>query len=203
MVVLNDLLAAADFPAAVDALAADFRRAHHLPPIHQLGLVTPSAETAAAELEARGIGPFFIAAGAPVLWRERGQDRRFAGKLALAYHRGYELEPLEPGEGSDFYRRSLDPAGRTVVQHLGMLVSDVDDWAQRMERAGFPVWVRGRLKSGPLVTDFAYLDTEAEAGLVIEFIRWTVFGREFSPPPKLIHAIGRLQRWSGKRCLKM
>jgi hypothetical protein len=200
---LSDLLASGDFRTAVDRLAREFRERHGLPSIHQLGIVVPEVESAAGELEARGIGPFFIAAGSPALWRERGEDRTYSGKLGIAYHQGLELELLEPGEGSDFYRRKLDPEGRAVVQHLGLSVDDVDEWASRLEGEGYPVWVRGKLKTGPLRTDFAYMDTEAAAGLVIEFICWRLFGRRFSPPGSVFHAIGRLEKLLGKRCLAL
>jgi catechol 2,3-dioxygenase-like lactoylglutathione lyase family enzyme len=201
MVLLDDLLNADDFAQAVDGLAREFRAERRLPAIHQLGLVVPDVEATAARLEERGIGPFFIAQGAPVLWRERGQEHTFKGKMAIAYHHGVELEPLEPGEGSDFYRQRLDPEGRIVVQHLGFSVQDVDEWAARLEASGVPVWIRGRLKLGPLSTDFAYMDSLEQAGLVVEFICWRLFGRPFHPPAAAFHTVGRVEKWSGKRCL--
>jgi hypothetical protein len=182
-------------------LAGDFRQKFGLPQIHQLGLVVPDLVKAADELERKGIGPFFLAQGSPVRWTERGMGKSFTGALGLAFFQGYELELLEPGQGSDFYRRSLDPEGRIVVQHLGLLVEDVDDWAKKLESKGYPVWVRGKIKTGPISTEFAYMDTESEAGLVIEFISWKIFGVRFSPRPGLIHTLGRIEKWSGKRLI--
>ena len=200
MALLLDLLENADFSAAAAGLAREFRDRHALPALHQLGLVVPDVEAAAEELEKRGIGPFFIAAGRPGLWQERGRDKMFAGKLGLAYHQGFELELLEPGLGSDFYRHSLDPQGRILIQHLGFLCPDVD---AAVGRLGSPVWVRGRIRTGPMLSDFAYLDTGAEAGLVIEFISWRFLGLALAPPRGLIRALGRLEKWSGKRCLNL
>ena len=203
MIPLADLLDAADFSGAVENLARKFRERFALPPVHQLGVVVPDAEAAAAALEARGIGPFFLAAGKPAFWRERGQERAFAGKLGLAYHHGFEIELLEPGQGSDFYRQSLDPQGRPVVQHLGLLAPDVDAAAGALVQAGYPVWVRGRIATGPMKTEFAYLDTVAETGLIIEFISWKFFGLAVEPPPGLVHFLGRLEKWSGKRSISV
>ena len=200
MVLLGDLLNAADFSKAVDGLAREFRDKHKLPAIHQLGLTVPDVEYAARILEAKGIGPFFIANGSPAFWRERGQERSIRGKMGMAYHQGFELELLEPTEGSEFYKQSLDPAGGIVVQHLGLLTQDVDEWANRLAAAGSPVWIRGKLKIGPATVDFSYMDTE-EAGLIIEFISWRIFGQPFSPPAALYHAAGRLEKWSGKRSI--
>lgn len=200
MVLLGDLLNATDFSKAVDGLAREFRDKHKLPAIHQLGLTVPDVQDAARDLEAKGIGPFFIANGSPVFWRERGQERSIRGKMGLAHHQGFEFELLEPTEGSEFYRQSLDPAGKIVVQHLGLLVQDVDEWADRLA-AESPVWIRGKLKIGPAAADFCYMDTVEEAGIVVEFISWRMFGRTFSPPAALYHAAGRLEKWSGKRSI--
>jgi hypothetical protein len=201
MVLLDTVLNADNFGQAVDSLAREFRYEHSLPQVHQLGLVVLDVEDAACSLEKRGIGPFFIAEGAPVFWRERGQERQFRGRMGIAYHEGVELELLEPGTGSDFYQQSLDPEGRIVVQHLGLAVENVDEWADRLDASGLPVWVRGRLKMGPVSVDFAYMDSLEQAGVVVEFICWRIFGRVFSPPPGVFHTVGRLEKWSGHRSL--
>ncbi|MBW2651215.1 MAG: hypothetical protein JRC66_09500, partial [Deltaproteobacteria bacterium] len=115
MLYLNDLFKADNFRDAVSGIAGGFRDKHGLPKIHQLGLVVTNVETAAEELEKQGIGPFFIASGSPILWREREREITFSGKLGMAYHQGLEIELLEPGDGSDFYRRRLDPDGKIVI----------------------------------------------------------------------------------------
>jgi hypothetical protein len=116
-------------------------------------------------------------------------------------HRGFELELLEPTEGSDFYRQSLDPTGGIVVQHLGLLVPDVDEWADRLAAAGSPVWIRGKLKIGPATADFCYMDTVEQAGLIIEFISWRICGSSFRPLAALYHVAGRLEKRWGKRSI--
>jgi hypothetical protein len=89
------------------------------------------------------------------------------------------------------------------VQHLGFLVEDVDEWAEKLGTAGFPVWVRGKLKLGPLECEFVYIDTVAEAEVIIEFIRWQLFGRGFGPPEWMIGGLARLVQWSGRRSLSV
>lgn len=194
MVLLGDLLNAEDFGKAMDGLAREFRDKHRLPEIHQLGLIAQDVEHAARGLEDQGVDPFFIADGSAASWRERGQERSFRGKMGLAYYQGFEFELLEPGEGSDFYRQSLDPEGGIVVQHLGFLVQDVDEWADQLTAAGSPVWIRGKLKMGPMGADFAYVDTVEEAGIVIEFISWRTFGRISQPLAGLFRLLGRLEK---------
>lgn len=203
MVFFDDLFEADNFTLAVSRLAKDFRDRYELPPIHQLGIVVPDVEAAAAELEAKGIGPFFIASGSPVFWNERRRLRQFKGKMGIAYHKGFEVELLEPGVGSDFYKACVDTDCRMVVQHLGFLVKDVDLWAARLEKAGYPTWIRGTLKAFPNTTEFAYMDTMAETGLVIEFICWKLLGIPIKVPQAVFHAIGHVEKAIGIRCLPL
>jgi hypothetical protein len=202
MVFLEYLLNSDDFTCAVNNLASDFRALHNLGKIHQLGVVVADVEKAALQLEAKGIGHFFIASGAPVFWREKGQESKVSGKMGLAYYHGIELELLQPLQGSDFYTRSLDKHGKMVVQHLGFLVKDVDASAKTYEKTGTPVWVRGRLKAWPTITDFAYMEPIEENGLIMEFISWKILGWwSVHPPAGLFQLIGRIEKWSGKRCI--
>lgn len=203
VVYLEDLLKADDFSRTVNELAADFMAQHGLEKVHQLGLVVPDVEQAAEELEKTGLGPFFIATGSPVFWKEQGEDREISGKMGLAYHSGVELELLEPVTGSDFYTQSLDPDGKIVVQHLGFLVKDVDAHASRAAKAGLSVWVRGQLKAWPSTTEFAYMEPEKENGLIMEFINWRVMGFSISPPPGLLKTIGRIEKWTGRRSISL
>ncbi|MGC8786147.1 MAG: VOC family protein [Anaerolineae bacterium] len=203
MICLEDLLESMDLASAVDSLAHEFRAKHGLPAIYQLGLVVPNVERAAAYLEARGIGPFFIASGAPVFWREREQELHVQGKMGLGYHQGLELELLEPTQGSDFYRQSLHSEGKITVQHLGFLVRDVDTWAKRIVGAGYPVWVRGQLGIGPVKVDFAYMDTVDEVGIIIEFICWHAFGWTFHPPAGILSSAAQWEKRCGKRSISL
>jgi len=202
MISFFNLLDKDDFSAEVDKLAGAFRKTHGLGKVHQLGLVVPEVEEAAKSLEDK-VGPFFVASGKTGLWRERGSVRDFHGKMGLAYYKGHELELLEQGQGSDFYRRCLGPAGEIRVQHLGFLCRDVDREAKRLESAGFPVYVRGLIKSGPLKIDFAYMDTEKEAGYIIEFISWKFAEIPVRPSPALTGLMARLLRLFGKRSLPL
>ncbi len=199
----NDILESGDLKKGVDEIAKDFRAKYNLSDVHQLGLVVPDVEAAAKELEEKGIGPFFIGAGRPEPWIERGGLKKFKGKLGIAYHEGFELELLGPGEGSDIYRHKLDPEGRIVVHHLGFLVKDVDEWRNRFEADGLKTWVYGRINIGPLKVGFAYMDTVEAAGTIIEFISYRLLGLNLAPAPGLIHLLGRLQKWTGKRSINI
>jgi len=203
MIFFEDLMNQPDFGKALDNLIPEYREKFSLPEIHQLGLVVADVEEAALHLEEQGVAPFFIATGSPVLWIEREKKRSFRGKLGLSHHHGVELELLEPGEGSDFYRRKLDPEGRIVVQHLGFLVDDVDSWAEKLIAAGSAVWVRGAIALGSANTQFAYMDTEVKSGIVIEFISQRCFGLSWWPLDAVFRVAARLEKWTGKRSISV
>lgn len=201
MVYLDDLLKADNFGRAVTAIAKDFREKNNLPEIHQLGIVVPDVEAAAAELEEKGIGPFFIASSGLKLWHERGKSKSFHGKVGIAYHKGFEFELLEPGTGSAFYGSCVDKECRMVVQHLGFRSKDVDAHAGGLEEKGCKTWVRGTISSFPLVTDFVYMDTRSKAGIILEYIDMRLFGFPVKIPAGIFHALGRLEKLIGKRSL--
>ncbi len=202
MIFLEDLLRAEEFSETVDRLALDFRQKYGLAGIDQLGLVVPDVEAAAGRLEDQGIGPFFIAQWSPVYWYERGEARKFQGKAGIASYRGIELELMEPGEGSDFYRQSLDPDGRIAVHHLGMRVRDVKAQADLLVEARMRTLVEAKLSLGVAQVDFAYLDTVDQAGYIIEFLAWRFLAWRFAPPYGLLKALGKLQKITGIRSLR-
>jgi hypothetical protein len=203
VIYLEDLLAERSFREATNRLCGDVRDARDLPPVYQIGALVPDVERAASALEDRGIGPFFIMAGSAAAWRERGEQRDCTLKLGLAFHEGIQVELIEPVEGSDIHRDGLDLEGKPVVQHLAFLVNDVDAWAQKLQAAGTGLWVRATLKGPGLTADLAYMERNEEDGLSVEFIHTKVLGLPLALPGGIVHALGRLQKTTGKRCLEV
>jgi hypothetical protein len=201
MLLFEDLLNEENFTDAANKLACDFREKHNLPPIHQLGLVVSDVETAAAQLEKMGIGPFLIMSGDLKKWVERGESIRFHTKVGLATHHGIDIELLEPGEGSDFYGQHLDPDGRTVIHHLGFFVKDTDKEVANMNAKGCLTWVRGIIQAGPASFNVGYMDTLSELGMLIEIIQFKAFGIRFRPPGFSYHLLGWLEKTCGIRCI--
>lgn len=197
VILLDDVLEAPHFGRAVDALGRDFRKAHGLPPPYQLGLVAPAVQAATRTLARRDIGPFVVAEGRPAFWKVKGTNSRAPIRAGFTFHCGVQLECVEPGSRRDLYRRFRDERGRIVVHHLGFWVHDVDAWGQRMTERGYPVWLRGRFKRGPIVADFAWIDSQAAAGIIIEFVSLRLFGIHYRPGPHLTRLAGGLQQWMG------
>ncbi len=202
MMYFDDLLKSGNIDEEVSRIAGDFRAKHKFPEVRQLGVVVADVEKAAAELEAKGIGPFFIASDTLKFWNERGESKIFSGKLGMAIYKGYEVELLEPGIGSTFYKSCVDEKCRMVVQHLGFLVKDVDFYRKELEKCGCATWVRGQIKSFPIVTDFAYMDSVKQAGIILEFIDMRFLGFHITVPGAIYHSLGSLEKLTGIRCLK-
>jgi Glyoxalase/Bleomycin resistance protein/Dioxygenase superfamily len=200
MIYLEDLIKTGDFNMAANKLIYPFREEFNLPDVDQLGVVVPDVEAAAKDLESKGCGSFFIAQGKASFWQERGEDKTMQSKLGIAYLDNIEIELLEPGTGSDFYRQSLDPGGKPVVQHIGFQVPDLEEKAAEMAKKSDGLYVRGQIKFGPSRTEFAYMDTIEKTGFILEYITHHFLGKSTRPPQALFHSIGFLQKLTGKRC---
>jgi hypothetical protein len=197
----DDMLKSNNINDDISLIAKDFREKNDFPDVRQLGIVVADVEAAAAELEHKGLGPFFIAADTLDMWNERGKNKTFSGKVGLACHKGYEIELLESGKGSNFYKSCVDKKGRMVLQHLGFSVKDVDSWTLKLENSGNKTWVRGRIKSLGLVTEFAYVDTLKQAGIIMELIDMRYLGISLKPHAGVYHNFGRLEKLIHKRSI--
>jgi len=184
MTLLSDLLAKQDFGSEVEKIGQDLRAQFELPPVAQLGLVVLDLRSTPPVLQRYRIPDLYLLKGSPVLWREQGAERKVTGRIGLTTYAGYELEFIEPTQGSDFYAGAVDAGGGIAVHHLGLRCRDVDAWARKLEAAGMVLLVRGKLEVGPLQAEFAYMDTLERAGVILEFIEWKLFGRSFIPKPE-------------------
>lgn len=194
MLKLQDYLDAPNFDAAVTELGASMRKAFDLPPVFQLGLVVPDADAAARDLATQGISAVFAIDAKPQMCIVEGTENLSSSRLVFAYHHGYELEVIEPTPTATFYARDLDPQGSIVLQHLGFIVQDIDEWVARLCSAGLRLLVRGRIVTGPVRANYAYFDTREEHGIILELISMQVFGRYFDSPRPVYTFLGRLQR---------
>nr|WP_199256231.1 VOC family protein [Mycolicibacterium mengxianglii] len=205
MTLLRELVTAEDFTAAVKKLADPICRRFDLPDADQLGLVVPDA-VAADQAMARdwALDPAFIFDSEISQWIENGKELGASARFGFSYHRGYELELIQPRHGADLYARDLNPDGEIFLHHVGVRVRNLDLHTARLTSQGVPLLVRGRSGSGPLSGEFAYLDTRAEFGMITELICTRFLGIHTRiPPPKLARYMGRRQINSDKRVLSL
>jgi len=200
---IDALLSAGKAPERDQLLPGEFADKFDLGPVYQLGLAVPNVVEAARRLEAVGIGPFLIAEDDLNFWIERGERKFFHGKRGMAHFGGYELELLEGGRGSTFYSEVCRSDGAIVLHHVGILNRHLDDNVMKLNRAGIETAVRGRIKIGPFIGDFAYMDARKETGIYVEFIDFRILGIPVRPAPIMIKSVTRLLRKIGVKQLKM
>lgn len=200
---MDEMLLKGEVPSEDQLLPREFREKFNPGKIYQLGLVVPSVTEAATRLEKAGLGPFFIAEDDLESWEERGEIKSFHGKMGIAFLGGYELELLEGGRGSAFYSDHVREDGKIALQHLGILDHNVDVRIKEFNDGGIETFVRGKIKLGPMTVDFAYMDSRKEAGLIVEFIDYRMFGRPSKPAKGMMKFGAKVMKRLGKDGLKM
>ena len=115
----------------------------------------------------------------PALFSEssfRGRQGRFSMRLALA-GAGPQIELIEPVEGPSLYHEWLAEQGEGL-HHIGMRVPDLQAGTREMAERGFGVLQSGRGYGLDGDGGFAYLDSAAELGVILELIEVPARRRE-------------------------
>lgn len=183
---IDNMLIGGKTPQQDELLPADFRSRFKLGKIHQLGLAVPNVVNTADRLIHAGLGYFLVAEDDLNYWIEDGQEKFFHGKMGLGYFGGYEIELLEAGKGSKFYSRKFREDGKIALHHIGFLTHSIDERVAEMNKQDIKTTVRGRIKLYPLTIDFAYMNSEQQAGIIIEFIEHRFLGIPITPAEGLI-----------------
>src|SRR4051812_13249718 len=121
---LEDYLDREDFAEALRALAGDLGEELKLPrKVDEVGLVCPSVQVAAAELERRWpeMKLFLLGEGSPTAFIENGKQVDFTTRVGFGFYKGVILELAEPGIGSQIFGQTPDPDGKIVINHLGFV----------------------------------------------------------------------------------
>jgi catechol 2,3-dioxygenase-like lactoylglutathione lyase family enzyme len=98
----------------------------------------------------------------------RGEPAEFSMRLALLGS-APQIELLQPLEGQDVLRGWLDRRGEGL-HHLGYEVESLDATIERMAQAGYECVQHGYGFGADGSGGFAYFDTEAELGYLVEAI---------------------------------
>ncbi len=126
--------------------------------VDQIGVVVRDLERTAKFLEEKfGIGPFAVI----------DYDHPTAKiKIGLAFLENLQLELIEVVEGESIHSKFLERSGEGI-HHIGFFVKDVEEAKRWAEENGMKVAEEGDVAG----VRYAYLDTEDQAGLTIEFIQ--------------------------------
>jgi len=195
MITLESLLEQGNLKSASDNLAEEFISLYGLPDFQQLAFCVGSSDEASEVIEkSHNTKPFLLSEAVLPVWIERGLKKSFIGKVGIGYIDGVQIEFLEKGVGSDFYGQLLSNLGETRLHHLGFFVEELKTHTQKLEQAGFPIYVVGKSIVGPIVVDFHYMDTFEALGFYIEFICFSIEGKSFIPAQSMIEDIALKQR---------
>lgn len=98
----------------------------------------------------------------------RGGPGDFHIHIALGYAGDSQIELIQHLSGRSIYKEFLDKRGEGL-HHLGFIVPDHEKVIADFTANGFPVIQSGRIGNNPGVR-FAYFDTEAAIGAIMESI---------------------------------
>lgn len=99
-----------------------------------------------------------------------GKPANFKFLMALTTVGDVGFELIQPLEGDSIYQDFLDKYGEGV-QHLQMVVDDIDKAMAAAEANGIPIIQFGRRHKGAGMPGFAYLDTEESLHTTFEFVQ--------------------------------
>jgi methylmalonyl-CoA/ethylmalonyl-CoA epimerase len=139
--------------------------------VDQVGLVVWDLErTLASYWNRLGVGPWQIYTYGPPLvkemtYRGRRQDHRM--RVAFTWLGNLMLEVIQPLEGPSIYEEFL-ASGREGLHHVAVYVPDFEAVVSALTRAGFTVLQSGRGYGLHGDGAYAYFDTAAELGLILE-----------------------------------
>ena len=140
-----------------------------LPPVYQLGYVVGDIDKSCPFYESTyGIGPFTVLDEVDMTHCVlRGEPANTKIKVAFAKSDKVELEFIQPLEGKNLYTEFLEAHG-DGIHHLAFSVEDLDAWKKEFASKGFEPVFHGDM----VVMQFAYFDTSAFGGLMLELLDW-------------------------------
>jgi len=111
--------------------------------VNQVGFVVKDLDKAMAAYWRLGVGPWRVYTyGAPLVKdiTYRGKPGNWRFLIALAnLGRGFGLELIQPLSGESIYSEFLEKHGEGGIQHLGIVVDDLDRVVEEARRAGYEV----------------------------------------------------------------
>lgn len=120
-----------------------------------------------------GIGPWhFYTYEAPLLKRMTymGEPVEYSIRIALSYIGGLRIELIQHLWGPTIHRDFIEKRGYGV-QHLGLLVDDIQAAMKEAEAAGYRILTDGAGFGRDGDGYYAYLDTEEDIGITLELIQ--------------------------------
>jgi len=157
-------------PGALDQLK--------LPAMGQLGIIVKSLDASQPYYaEVMNIRPWYRThiVEQEIYYKDRRIDLEL--DIAVGYSGPLQFELIEVVRGEENAYTELIHTRGEGLHHVGFIVSHIDEKTEVLREAGFRRIQHGFLKTkGGAVTRFAYFDTMATHGYIIELIQTTLFG---------------------------
>jgi methylmalonyl-CoA/ethylmalonyl-CoA epimerase len=146
--------------------------------LHHVGVVIKDIHQAIAYFESLGIGPFGAPGGRKTFavsfkGELHGKPASWTTTISNADLGGVELEILEPTEGPQALKESLDATGEGL-HHIGFITEDLDAEIANFKKSGVGIWTLAREPNGG---GFLYSNPTPLGGIAIEF-------RKMGAPPQ-------------------
>ena len=141
--------------------------------LDQVGIVVRDLEAAMRRYhDLLGIGPWRVYTYGPDLVKEmtyRGRRQDFTMRIALTTLNGWILELVESVAGPNIYEEFMAAHGEGI-HHLMTIVEDFDGEVARFQALGYELIQSGRGYGASGDGGFAYFDTTADLGLILELV---------------------------------
>jgi catechol 2,3-dioxygenase-like lactoylglutathione lyase family enzyme len=141
--------------------------------IAQIGMVVKDLDkTVEMYWKVFGIGPWhFYTYGKPLVKKMsyHGEPVEYKMRLALSYFGPMRIELIEVAEGNTVYADFIKARGYGV-QHLGLLVENMEAALAEAKAAGIEMLMDGSGFGQDGDGHYAYLDTEEQFGIMLELI---------------------------------
>jgi methylmalonyl-CoA/ethylmalonyl-CoA epimerase len=137
--------------------------------LHHVGVVVRDIEAAIAHLETLGFGPFKFDDDHKVFAIDfegelHGKPAQWTTKISNALMGDVELELLEPSEGDQALKETLDAQGEGL-HHIGWLTSDLKGDIERATAKGAKIWTTSIKPGQP---GFVYFEGSEIGNIAIE-----------------------------------
>ena len=137
--------------------------------LHHVGVVVRDIEAAIAHLEALGFGPFKFDDDHKVFAIDfdgelHGKPAQWTTKISNALMGDVELELLEPYQGEQALKETLDAQGEGL-HHIGWLTTDLKGDIERATAKGAKIWTTSIKPGQP---GFAYFEGSDVGNIAIE-----------------------------------
>ncbi len=144
-----------------------------LPAIGQLGIVVRDLKAAMEEYSrVLGVGPWKVHTNSapPIRCSYRGEPASYRVSVALADSGPLVIELIQYLDGDTIHREFANIRGEGI-EHLGVYVPNLDEALVALEKQGVGILQRGDGLGYSRDGMYAYLDTEATLGIVLELIQ--------------------------------